>query len=917
MIRFALTLLAGVLLTLSTALATGTAAGTQLINVASVTFLDPYNGQPTQTVSNAISTTVQAVCAVSLTPDLASAAVLPGEQTLLRYTVTNAGNAPFTLPVSASSSGTLPAPLLTLYQDVNGNGQLDPDEAQLSSISLPADGNAKLLLLVQTDPLAKGDTQLTLTATCGEAGTSRASAGGTVTLSPPPALKVSKTFTPSLIRPGTQTSVNISTQNDGQGTSREVILTDLLSDEVALGLTFVPGSARTSVGTLEYTSDGTTWAAQEPPLVRGVRVRVPSLAPGAGVNLSFNMLAATSADGKRIPNTATATTFGQTVSDTAQADVRYQPGVAIGPVGTPLAPEGSAADAQTKALALVGQPVCFDHTILNTGDVQDNFTITISYPQGGATAALYGADGQPLIQPLPLDVGQSALIRICYTPSQTGPLETLITAAGTRGESNATRDLVTSVETGLPELKKSYAAASRDGTPIAGGATVAVGDTITYTLSVVNPYTRPLTGAVASDPVPTHLDVQRASDGGSVSGLTGAQTVTWNLGTLAPGEARTLTIVTTVSDRAVDGEQLKNTFTLVTTELPNPTGSNTVVTPVWNAALLVTKAVSNMQVTYGDRVTYTLRVRNASATTAIESAVVTDTPAKGLLYLTGSSTLGGLPLADPTLAGGKMQWQVGSIPAGGEIIITYDMRVTPDAGTQLDNVVQVVGVGAGGAAKAIASNTAHRSIQLDPLKFAPLADLIGTVFVDRNRNGLYDAGLDTPVPRARVILSSGRMALTDALGRYHFSNVAYGSWALRLDPNTTPYPPLRLPQEGGLTGTQTVHVRGLTSVDFPLTPLGGDIDAIRQTSLVKGDLLLEKTVYAVPGGYVVSLKLTTPSALSEFNLLDPLPAGAVLKDGSNSWNTTLPVGETYLTYHFDWTGEAREATTDPVVSWRY
>lgn len=904
------------------AAAASTPAGTEITNQATAIF-DPVNpGGVGQATSNTVITTVQAVCAVSVAADGGvSPTILPGEQSILRFTVVNTGNQAFNLPVSASSTGNNPAPALTIYSDLNGNGQLDAGEPQVSQLNLAADAAAKLLVVVQTNASSLGNALVSLIASCGAAGSGTASATGQVRLTAPPILTTRKTFTPTLIKPGSETTVKVSTINDGAGDSREVVLTDMLTNQLAQGLSFVPGSAQTNMGTLEYTSDGTTWSTTAATPVHGIRVRVASLAPNEQINLSFRMLADASAENKVIPNTAMAQTSGNITSSTAQVDVRYQPGMSIGPVGKPLAPEGTPEDTQSKPFAVVGQQVCFDHTLQNTGDVKDTFQIVVTYPQGAANTVMYGANGQPLVLPLPLNPGETALVRICYTPTQTGPLETLITATGTRGTSNTTKDIIKDIQQGLPELSKSYTATTVDANgqtrTLAPGANVTVGDTITYTLTVRNPYNRPLTNVVVSDPIPAHVNFVSADQGGVVSGTPGQETVTWNLGTLGAGETRTYTIVTKVSDRSVDGENLKNIFNMVSSELPEPLPSNEVKTPVWNAKLIIDKQVSAKVVTYGDRVTYTLKITNASATTAIENAVVSDTPAAGLEYIPSTSLLGGQPLADPTIVGGVLHWNVGTIPAGGSITILYDMRITPQAASELVNIVEVSGVGAGGAARAIASNQARATTKLDPLKFAPIADIIGTVFVDRNRNGLYDAGLDTPVDRARVILAGGRLALTDTAGRYHFANVPYGTWALRLDPNTTPYPPLKLPQEGGLSGTQTVQVAGLTSVNFPLAPLGGDIAALRQTTLSMGNVTVEKAVYAVPGGYVVTLKIKTPEALADFNLNDPLPGGAILKEGRNTLTSNLPVGETNLTYHFDWTGDPQGATTDPVVSWRY
>lgn len=913
-------MLTGLLAVSSFAAAANTPAGTLITNQAAAAF-DPVDGV-TEARSNIVTTVVQAQCAVSVTStNGGTAALLAGEQTTLSFTVTNSGNQAFDLPISASSSGQTPAPTLSIYNDLNGNGQLDANEPLVSDLKLDADATAKLIVVIQTNQSAQGNALINLVASCGAAGSDTASATGQVTLSPPPLLNVHKTFTPTLIKPGAETTVNVSTRNDGQGESREVVLTDMLTDEVAAGLSYVAGSAQTNMGTLEYTTDGTTWSSAAISPVRGIRVRVAKMLPGDQINLSFRMAADASAENKIIPNTATAETSGRTTSSTAQVDVRYQPGVALGPIGNPLAPEGTPEDSQTKPFAVVGQQICFDHTLQNTGDVRDTFQITVTYPQGAATSTLYGANGQPLVQPLPLDPGETALVRICYTPTQTGPLEALITATGARGESNTTKDIVQDIQNGLPELKKSYVATTLDenGQPktLDAGTSVAVGDTITYTLSVHNPYSRVLTNVVITDPIPAHVDFVSANQGGVVSGTPGDQTVTWNVGTLGAGETRTYTIVTKVSDRSVDGENLKNVFNMVSSELPTPTPSNAVNTPVWNAKLIIQKDVSAKVVTYGDRLTYTLKITNASATTAIEKADVADTPAAGLQYIAGSSQLNGKPLADPSFSGSTMHWDAGTIPAGATITLTYDMRVTPQAASDLVNVVEVTGVGAGDAARAIASNRAQAITKLDPLKFAPVSDILGTVFVDRNRNGLYDAGIDTPIERARVILSGGRLALTDAAGRYHFSNVPYGAWALRLDPNTTPYPPLKLPQDGGLSGTQTVQVSGLTSVNFPLAPLGGDIAALRRTTLTMGNVTLEKAVYAVDGGYVVTLKITTPEALQGFELNDPLPGGATLKEGRNTLTSNLPAGETNLTYHFDWTGDPEGATTDPVMSWRY
>ena len=125
-----------------------------------------------------------------------------------------------------------------------------------------------------------------------------------------------------------------------------------------------------------------------------------------------------------------------------------------------------------------------------------------------------------------------------------------------------------------------------------------------------------------------------------------------------------------------------------------------------------------------------------------------------------------------------------------------------------------------------------------------------------------------------------------------------------------------MPADGGLPGTRTVHVRGLTGVDFPLAPLGGEIAAMRRTTLTVGGLRVEKSLHLVDGVYRVTLRLVSASDLADFELQDALPLGAVLKDGRNTLSGTLKAGETLLTYDFAFTGEPGAALTDPAVRWR-
>jgi uncharacterized repeat protein (TIGR01451 family) len=96
-----------------------------------------------------------------------------------------------------------------------------------------------------------------------------------------------------------------------------------------------------------------------------------------------------------------------------------------------------------------------------------------------------------------------------------------------------------------------------------GVTAVAPGDTLTYTLTATNNAAWPATGVVVTDELPAPLTFVSASDGGSYDATT--RTVTWNLGELAGGAARTAQVVATVGAGLQDGTQVQNSA-VVTTE---------------------------------------------------------------------------------------------------------------------------------------------------------------------------------------------------------------------------------------------------------------------------------------------------------------------------------------------------------------
>jgi len=100
-----------------------TAAGTQITNTATATYLDATLGAHSAT-SNTVVTTVQQVGSVSVGPNDAKNAAA-GSQVVYAQSVTNTGNGSDSFNLSASNSGAYAMANVQFFADANGDGVAD------------------------------------------------------------------------------------------------------------------------------------------------------------------------------------------------------------------------------------------------------------------------------------------------------------------------------------------------------------------------------------------------------------------------------------------------------------------------------------------------------------------------------------------------------------------------------------------------------------------------------------------------------------------------------------------------------------------------------------------------------------------------------------------------------------------------
>ncbi len=212
--------------------------------------------------------------------------------------------------------------------------------------------------------------------------------------------------------------------------------------------------------------------------------------------------------------------------------------------------------------------------------------------------------------------------------------------------------------------------------------------------------------------------------------------------------------------------------------------------------LVISKTGDRQTAEIGDTVQYTITIRQ-TAGSALQSVNVIDRLPRGFTYIDGTARADGRAVADPAgKPGPLLGFGVGPISVGGQIVLTYRVRVGVGA-QQGDGVNRAQAHGcsiAGGCIDpvgitplpgALASNRAEYRVRVTGGVFTDQACVLGKVFVDCNNNHVQDRE-ELGIPGVRMYFSDGTWLISDSEGKYSFCGLPPQSHTLKVDASTLP-----------------------------------------------------------------------------------------------------------------------------------
>ena len=774
-------------------------AGTRINNQATATFFDTNAGFFSTLNSNTVVVVIQPVEAVQIRPAQTFNRP-PGSTAVLPYRVTNTGNVGSTYAMAygnlAGDSYDLSG--LTLYQDLNGNGVVDPGEPALAAgagISVAAGQSVDLVLQGQIGAAVPvGQTALINFTVTSLAQGATATVQDSVLTALGASLQLNKNVSKLASSPGEVLTYTLTAHNIGSAAATGMlVIVDgnpaslvVLRDTIPANAIFVslgvPGvatplyhragaagdtyttAAPVNLGEVDAVGFGFASIAPDQTVARSFEVRINANASGDIVNraqITFNDgVSPTLTVGDSNQTKTTVPKLEPTIS--YFRDATYTQPINVAQTDQIVYVQANAALCNLQPLKVETYTVIIKSAV--TGDIE-RFIAT----ETGLNTGIFRIEPSITLTSKPRNSGDTFI----STVRNDSLSATMQGCSGGDFTVNLLIDPFGVVYDG------------RSNMPV-GGATVSI-----FNVTSGSPVPATVFGADGITPAPNTV----------VTGSNGR----YEFPALAPGTYRLLVL-------PPPGYSFPSTLVpalLPTGRQTDPRGSyggdfvvNVITGPVpvdipLDASnlggLFIEKAASRTTVELGEFLDYSVKIKNTSGQLLGQIQLEDRLPA-GFAYIpnsarvnAGATRLDGSRLPEPEGGvGPKLIFNPGSIEDAAVLTVTYRVRVGPGA-LQGDGInrAQAFSARIATGITTKVSNIATAAVQVLPGVFSDRGFIVGKVFADCNRDRIQNAN-EPGIPDVRVYLEDGTFVITDVEGKFSLYNIRPQTHVLKLDATTLP-----------------------------------------------------------------------------------------------------------------------------------
>ncbi|MFB0840635.1 DUF7507 domain-containing protein [Paenibacillus oleatilyticus] len=440
-------------------------------------------------------------------------------------------------------------------------------------------------------------------------------------------------------------------------------------------------------------------------------IPIGTLAPGAAATITFEVKI-TMPIPSQISNQSKVSFTSGTFSGSSSSNVTVTP---------VTQPQITLAKSASTSNATIGDTITYTVNVSNSGNLPAVLTLTDTVPAGttfSPNSVIVGGVPQPGSSPATginvgtVAPGASIIVTFVFvvtslpTPqqisNQASATYTYTPPDGRTLTGSAVSNIVT-----FPVSATNVSVAKSTPTTAA-----AVGDTITYTITVSNGGIEAVSNVLLSDKVPSGAAFVPGSV--TINGVPSSLDPNAGiaLGSIAPSASVTVTFNITVTAIPATGQLSNQAAVSFTSGAFSGTAfSNTTLTPIFQPIIAVAKSASTSNATLGDTVTYTLIVNNTGNYPA--QITLTDTIPAGTTFVPNSVIINGSSAAgaDPSVG-----INAGSIAGGATTTVMFSVVIDT-----LPTPQQLVNQGSAAYTFTLPNGTVHNGSALSNTVTIPLS----------------------------------------------------------------------------------------------------------------------------------------------------------------------------------------------------